>query len=188
MTASSRAVCPIPAELARQVLATSTATATPTSCGRTTTARRRSGRWTARAAVIGPRRHNPSRLARRGHRRLQRRRQVRPPVADDNGTVGIWLMNGVTSSRRRGRPNGGPTGTIEGTGDFNGDGKADILWQHDNGTIGIWLMDGSTCSRRQWSAVQSRPDWHIERHRRLQRRRQGRHPVAQRQRHVSASG
>ena len=27
--------------------------------------------------------------------------------------------------------------------DFNGDGKADILWQNDNGTPAIWTMDGT---------------------------------------------
>ena len=24
------------------------------------------------------------------------------------------------------------------TGDFDGDGRADILWQHDNGTAAVW--------------------------------------------------
>jgi hypothetical protein len=32
---------------------------------------------------------------------------------------------------------------VKGTGDFNGDGKADILWQQDNGLPAIWLMDGT---------------------------------------------
>ena len=27
-------------------------------------------------------------------------------------------------------------------GDFNGDGKADILWQNDDGTPAVWLMNG----------------------------------------------
>jgi hypothetical protein len=31
---------------------------------------------------------------------------------------------------------------IEGTGDFNGDGKSDIIWQGDDGTAAMWLMDG----------------------------------------------
>src|SRR4030095_4744840 len=28
--------------------------------------------------------------------------------------------------------------------DFNGDGKADILWQHTSGARAIWLMNGTT--------------------------------------------
>ena len=31
---------------------------------------------------------------------------------------------------------------IKGTGDFDGDGKSDILWQGQDGTPAIWLMDG----------------------------------------------
>ena len=34
---------------------------------------------------------------------------------------------------------------IGGTGDFNGDGKVDILWRHyGNGKNALWFMDGST--------------------------------------------
>ena len=28
--------------------------------------------------------------------------------------------------------------------DFNGDGKADILWRNTNGSAVVWLMDGTT--------------------------------------------
>jgi hypothetical protein len=31
---------------------------------------------------------------------------------------------------------------IVGTGDFNGDGKGDILWRNTNGDVAIWLMNG----------------------------------------------
>jgi hypothetical protein len=30
-----------------------------------------------------------------------------------------------------------------GTGDFNGDGKSDILWQDTSGNVGLWLMNGA---------------------------------------------
>jgi VCBS repeat protein len=32
---------------------------------------------------------------------------------------------------------------IKGSGDFNGDGKSDIVWQSSDGTPAIWLMDGT---------------------------------------------
>ena len=35
---------------------------------------------------------------------------------------------------------------IVGTGDFNGDGKGDILWRNSDGDVGIWLMNGTQIS------------------------------------------
>jgi hypothetical protein len=29
------------------------------------------------------------------------------------------------------------------TGDFDGDGKSDIMWRHASGTVGMWIMNGS---------------------------------------------
>ena len=56
----------------------------------------------------------------------------------------MWLMNGTTLS------GGGSSGsvatvwTIVETGDFNGDGKSDLLWHDNSGNTAIWLMDGTT--------------------------------------------
>jgi len=33
---------------------------------------------------------------------------------------------------------------IAGVGDFGGDGKSDILWQHTSGQLSMWQMDGQT--------------------------------------------
>jgi hypothetical protein len=30
---------------------------------------------------------------------------------------------------------------------FNGDSKADIIWQHDNGLTAMWQMDGTSTLR-----------------------------------------
>jgi hypothetical protein len=49
---------------------------------------------------------------------------------------------------------------IEGTGDFNGDGKADILWRHDDGTVGTWHMNGATVLSTQTFGVTSN-EWHL---------------------------
>ena len=47
-------------------------------------------------------------------------------------------------------PNPGPTWHVAAAADFNGDGKADILWQHDSGLPAIWTMDGTNVTG--WSA------------------------------------
>jgi hypothetical protein len=36
------------------------------------------------------------------------------------------------------------TSTIVGTGDFNGDGRSDILWRDTSGNVAIWEMNGTT--------------------------------------------
>jgi hypothetical protein len=58
----------------------------------------------------------------------------------------IWLMDGINfvSTSAAGSFNPGPSWQVKGSGDFNGDGKSDILWQGSDGTPAIWLMDGAT--------------------------------------------
>lgn len=40
--------------------------------------------------------------------------------------------------------NAGPSWKAIGTGDFNGDGHSDILWQNVNGQVAIWEMNGTS--------------------------------------------
>jgi hypothetical protein len=40
--------------------------------------------------------------------------------------------------------NPGPDWRICGTGDYNGDGRSDILWQNSTGDVAVWEMNGTT--------------------------------------------
>ena len=74
-------------------------------------------------------------------------------------------MDGLTvlSNSPAGSFNPGPSWQIKDTGDFNGDGKSDILWQNDDGTPAIWLMNGSTVlSNSAAGPFNPGPTWHIK--------------------------
>ena len=77
-------------------------------------------------------------------------------------------------------PNPGPSWNAIGTGDFNGDGHSDILWQNTNGQAAIWEMNGTNqIPAAATGRLQSRAELEGDRNRRLQRRRSFRHPVAE---------
>jgi FG-GAP-like repeat len=66
---------------------------------------------------------------------------------NNDGQVAIWQMNGTTALSKdlaTPYPSVDNSWKISGTSDFNGDGKADILWRNDNGSVETWLMNGST--------------------------------------------
>jgi hypothetical protein len=61
-----------------------------------------------------------------------------------DGTVAAWLMHG-TLLLAGAVLNPSPIATawkIRGVADVNGDGRADIIWQHDDGWLAIWMMNG----------------------------------------------
>ena len=63
-----------------------------------------------------------------------------------NGQAAIWEMNGTNQIPGGGQlvgPNPGTSWKEIGTGDFNGDGHSDILWQNTNGQAAIWEMNGT---------------------------------------------
>jgi putative lipase involved disintegration of autophagic bodies len=68
-------------------------------------------------------------------------------------------MNGtnVIGSGDLGDP--GPTWHAIGTGDFNGDGRSDILFQNDSGEIVIWEMNGTSVIGTV-SLGNPGPSWH----------------------------
>jgi hypothetical protein len=68
---------------------------------------------------------------------------------NQNGTLVDWTMNGsqiassqvVTSGGNPAMPNS--SWNVAGIGDFNGDGKDDVLWRNTNGSLVDWTMNGS---------------------------------------------
>ena len=79
---------------------------------------------------------------------------------DTNGNVAIWNMNSdqITQSTIVATP--GSSWHVEGTGDFNGDGKSDIVLQNNNGSVAIWEMNGDQVSHGIVVANPG-PNWHV---------------------------
>jgi len=87
----------------------------------------------------------------------------------NTGSIAVWFMDGTTmTSATLTNPGSFPllNWEIVGTGDFNGDGKTDILWRDTQsaGHIAVWFMDGTTMT----SAVLTDPpafpllNWEIQ--------------------------
>lgn len=63
-----------------------------------------------------------------------------------DGTLAVWYMDGLVLSRAvltdPAHP-GDAKWRVVGIGDFNGDGKSDLIFQHADGTLAAWFMDGA---------------------------------------------
>ena len=57
--------------------------------------------------------------------------------------------------------NPGPNWKAVGTGDFNGDGDSDILWQNTNGQVAIWEMDGANIITGATVSPNPGPNWKV---------------------------
>jgi serralysin len=88
----------------------------------------------------------------------------------------LWKNNGGLVTDWLGRADGGFTGNgdaflahvdtswhIAGTGDFNGDGYSDILWQNDGGLVTDWLgrADGSFTGNGDTFLAHVDTSWHV---------------------------
>ena len=74
---------------------------------------------------------------------------------NENGTLVDWSLNGseITSSQvvtfQRNAATPDASWNVAGIGDFNGDGKSDLLWRNDNGSLVDWSMNGSQVTASQ---------------------------------------
>jgi hypothetical protein len=81
--------------------------------------------------------------------------------------VAAWLMNGtqVVSTRMLSLDHASDLEwQIVGAGDADGDGKADLIWQHPtNGGLAVWLMNGTDVLSTRFLSVDRilDPNWHI---------------------------
>ncbi len=66
------------------------------------------------------------------------------------GTLADWTMNGSSILSSDAITSGGVAVTpdaswsVAGIGDFNGDGRRDVLWRNTSGEVSAWLMNGSS--------------------------------------------
>ncbi len=65
-------------------------------------------------------------------------------LQNTDGTIDIWIMDGIRRTRRASLTPSGPDDAnwkVVGTGDFNRDGKPDLVFQHSNGDLAVWYLD-----------------------------------------------
>lgn len=78
--------------------------------------------------------------------------------------IAIWFMNGldrVSASLTQPSDPGGPW-NLAGTGDFDGDGWQDFLFQNDNGNYGIWFLNGiNRIQSAELTPSTAGPGWRI---------------------------
>jgi hypothetical protein len=84
------------------------------------------------------------------------------------GELAVWTMNGATvvASATASVNPGAYTATtgwhVQGIGDFDGDGKSDILWRDaGTGQTAIWFMNGAVATTSANTSVQATAGWQV---------------------------
>ncbi len=89
-----------------------------------------------------------------------------------SGSTALWTMNGSTITSASSFTSGGSavnpdaSWSVAGTGDFNGDGRSDLLWRNAAGALALWTLNGSTITGSGLvtsgaTAVNPDPSWTI---------------------------
>jgi hypothetical protein len=83
----------------------------------------------------------------------------------NTGQVLAWFMNGTIVARQgwiNATPLADPNWRLRGTGDFDGDGLADLVWQHEgSGQPLLWKMNGPSVVSAMQLPTPGTPDWKI---------------------------
>jgi hypothetical protein len=84
---------------------------------------------------------------------------------DSDGSVTLWLVdgaatNGISFSSQVTLLGPDPNWSVSHVADFNGDGKADILWRNTNGAVVLWLMDGTNVTSSTL-LLGAEPNWRV---------------------------
>jgi hypothetical protein len=86
----------------------------------------------------------------------------------DKGAAFLWLMNGTGLAGARYLDAIGGDWQVVDLGDFNGDGKSDVLWRNfgtggDAGKLYVWMMDGpNVVGGTGYTAAQADLAWRID--------------------------
>jgi FG-GAP-like repeat/RTX calcium-binding nonapeptide repeat (4 copies) len=82
---------------------------------------------------------------------------------DLDDRVVLWTMDGtnVVSSVATSTPTLDQKWKAAGTGDFNGDGKADMLWRNDDGSVALWQMNATAVTSISTSTPRLDSSWKI---------------------------
>jgi len=85
---------------------------------------------------------------------------------DADGTISDWLgtaAGGYKTNDAAALTNVATSWTVAGTGDFNGDGRDDILWRHADGSLSDWLgrADGGFTANDAAAFSRAGTDWTV---------------------------
>lgn len=79
------------------------------------------------------------------------------------GALYVWQMNGTALAGSSYLPPISLAWTVQGRGDFNGDGKSDLLWREaTSGSTYLWLMNGASTIGAGYTSSQADGSWTIQ--------------------------
>ncbi|HJR55207.1 MAG TPA: VCBS repeat-containing protein, partial [Rhizomicrobium sp.] len=74
----------------------------------------------------------------------------------------LWQMNGLAIQGTADAGSLGADWQTLGSGDFNGDGKADILWHRSSdGALGVWVMNGANITAGERLSSSTSAAWSL---------------------------